>query len=306
MKRIKVAFVASGGGARALSHLGVLKACEELGIHPEVYVGTGAGALVCATYGQDLPLDVLLDGYRMPWRRRHDGPRLHLSTALGAPKLSDLLDPGYLLSGVFSADNLERYLAAHLPINDFRQAPQPIFVTAVDVESGQRAVFGPGYDDTTRISQAVAASCCVPGIFRPFKIGDRYYLDGEIVRTLSTDVAATAGADVVIISNVYRPQERRPDERPIARSGAFRVMSQALSILLAEKERRGVELGKKLFPNVVFLDIAPDIGGFGYLNRFAARPLVMRGYKTALRVLAAAKEDGVFNDAPTTPNVTLN
>src|SRR6187402_3208869 len=149
MSHLKIAFVGSGGAARGLAHLGVLKACEELGIHPEIYVGTGAGALVGATYGQDLPLDVLLDGYRLPWRRRHHGPRLYASTFFGPPRLRDFLDPGYLLSGVFSIDNLERQLARHLPINDFRQLPQPIFVTAVDVESGQRAVFGPGYNDAT-------------------------------------------------------------------------------------------------------------------------------------------------------------
>ena len=44
-----------------------------------------------------------------------------------------------------------------------------------------------------------------------------------------------------------------------------------------------------------FIDIAPDIGSFGYLNRFAARSLVMRGYRAALQALAVAKERGVFD-----------
>src|SRR5215813_2065417 len=110
MGRLKIAFVGSGGAARGLSHLGVLKACEELGIAPEIYVGTSAGALLCATYGQDMPLDVLLDGYRLPWRRRHTGPRLYLRTFLGGPAFRDILDPGYLASGLFSIDRLERYL----------------------------------------------------------------------------------------------------------------------------------------------------------------------------------------------------
>ena len=144
MSRLKIAFVGSGGAARGLAHLGVLKACEELGIHPEVYVGASAGALIGATYGQDIPLDVLLDGYRLPWRRRHDGPRLHALTFLGAPRVRDFLDPGYLTSGLFSLDKLERYVASTLPINDFRRLPHPVFVTAVDVDSGQRKVFGPG------------------------------------------------------------------------------------------------------------------------------------------------------------------
>jgi NTE family protein len=307
MSRLKIAFVGSGGAARGLAHLGVLKACEELGIHPEIYVGASAGALVGATYGQDVPLDVLLDGYRLPWRRRHEGPRLHASTFLGAPRLRDFLDPGYLTSGLFSLDKLERYVASTLPINDFRRLPHPVFVTAVDVDSGQRKVFGPGYDDATPISQAVAASCCVPGLFRPYRIGDRYYLAGEVIRTLSADLAVAAGANVVIISNIYRPEERAEDKRSIARSGMGSVIRQSLNIVLTEKERKGVELLSKMYPSVTFLDIAPDVGRYSYLNRFAARPLVMRGYRTALRVLAAAKERGVFMGLPQLPtSVALN
>src|SRR5687768_14862233 len=119
MKQPTVAFVGTGGAARGIAHLGVLKACEELGIRPTIFVGASAGAIIAATYGQGIPLDVLLDGYRLPWRRRHDGPRFHLATFFGAPRIGQLLDPGYLASGLFSIDAFERYLAAHLPINDF-------------------------------------------------------------------------------------------------------------------------------------------------------------------------------------------
>ena len=305
MARLKIAFVGSGGAARGLAHLGVLKACEELGIAPEIFVGASAGALVSATYGQDVPLDVLLDGYRLPWRRRHTGPRLHMSAFLGLPGLRDLIDPGYLLSGMFSIDKLERYLARHLPINDFRRLPRSVFVTAVDIDNGQRTVFGPGYEESVPVSQAVAASCCMPGVFRPYRIGDRYFLDGEVVRTLSADVAVAAGADVVIISNIYRPEQRSPERRAIARRGAAAVLTQSFNILLTEKERRGVELLSKLYPNVTFLDVAPDIGHYSYFNRFAARPLVLRGYRAGLRVLAQAKERGVI-DERAAAHVTLN
>src|SRR5207253_490751 len=116
---------------------GVMKACEELGIVPEIFVGASAGALVSATYGQDIPLDVLLDGYRLPWRRRHTGPRLHMSTFLGGPKLRDFVDPGYLFSGMFSIDRLERYLSRYLPINDFKNLPNKVFITAVDIDDGK-------------------------------------------------------------------------------------------------------------------------------------------------------------------------
>ena len=296
MPRPKIAFVGSGGAARGIAHLGVLKACEELGILPEIFVGASAGALIGGTYGQDIPLDVLMDGFRLPWRRRHEGPRMHVSTFLGGPTLRQLIDPGYLTSGAFSIDKLEKYLAKTLPINDFRQLPHPVFVTAVDIDSAKRVVFGPGYEDRVPISQAIAASCCVPGLFRPYKIGDRYFVDGEVARTLSADLAVEAGADVVIISNIYRPEVDADASRSVARQGAGKVLTQSLNILLTEKERRGVELLSRMYPRVTFLDIAPDIGMFSYLNRYAARSLVLRGYRTALRVLADSKRKGLFED----------
>jgi NTE family protein len=303
VSRLKIAFVASGGAARGLAHLGVLKACEELGIHPEIYVGTGAGALLGATYGQDIPLDVLLDAYRLPWRRRHRGPRLYLTTFFGLPSLRDLADPRYLLSGAFSIDKLEKYVERTLPINDFTRLPHTVLVTAVDLDTAERVVFGPGYEESVSISRAVAASACVPGLHRPYRIGDRYFVSGEVAKTLSADLAVAAGADVVIISNVYRP-EKTPNGQ-VARSGPLGVLRQSMNILLSEKERRGVELYGKLHPNVVFLDVAPDVGHYGYSNRFAARPLVLRGYRTGLRVLAEAKERGVFDRAGV-PDLRMN
>ncbi len=294
MQKPTVAFVGTGGAARGIAHLGVLKACEELGIFPRIFVGASAGAIVGATYGQGVPLDVLLDGFRLPWKRKHHGPRFHMSTFFGLPRFRDLFDPGYLSSGVFSIERLERHLARHLPSNDFRDVDNRIIVTAVDIDRAERVLFGKGYDSQTPISRAVAASCCVPGMFRPYEINGRFHLDGEIARTLSADVALEAGADVVIISNVYRPAgEREP--RSFARRGALQVVNQTLNILLTEKERRGVDLYSRVHPGATFIDIAPDIGHFGYLNRFAARSLVMRGYRAALQALAIAKERGVFD-----------
>jgi NTE family protein len=215
---------------------------------------------------------------------------------MGAPSARDFLDPGYLLSGVFSMNRLERYLERFLPENDFSRIDNHILVTAVDIDSGERVVFGRGHRTDVPISKAVAASCSVPGIFRPMKVGDQYLMDAEVKRTLSLDLAINAGANVIIISNVYRPELRAPGERSLARSGPFGVFRQAVNLVMSEKERRGVELLRRTYPRVVFLDIAPDIGEFSYVNRYSARSLVLRGYRSALRTLTEAKERGVFDE----------
>lgn len=274
----------------------MLKACEEIGIRFDVFVGASSGAIVGALYGQGVPLDRLLDGYRLPWNRKFgDAVKIHASHFFGAPKLTDVLDPGYLFSGVFSIDRLEGTMRRYLPQNDFKRAGKTILVTAVDVDGRGRVVFGKGYDEETPISQAVAASCCAPGLCRPYKIGDRYLLDGELVRTLSADLAVECGADVVIVSNVYRQATTKPGERSIARSGPFGVLTQALNIVISEKEQRGLDLYARSYPKVTFVNVSPDIGRFGYFNRFAARSLVLRAYREGLRELAAAKDRGVFD-----------
>lgn len=263
---------------------------------PDVFVGASSGALVAATYGQGIPLDVLLDGFRPPWRRKHrDGIKLHPSHFFGAPEAKHFADPGYLFSGLFDIGRLERHLRAHLPHDDFRRVEKKILVTAADVDGRGRVVFGKGYDETTPISKAVAASCCVPGLFRPYEINGRYHLDGELVRTLSADLAVEAGVDIVVVSNVYRQAVPAPEERSIARRGALKVLTQSLNIVLSEKEKRGLDLLSRMYPKVSFINVSPDIGVYGYMNRWNARSLVLRGYREALRELAAAKDRGVFD-----------
>lgn len=298
----RIAFVGSGGAARGIAHLGVMRAVEELGLRPSIFVGASAGAILGATYGQGIPLDDLIDSYRVPWRRKTQGPFLHEDAFFGLPSLRDLGDPGYLLSGLFSIDKFERYLRRRLPRNDFREVGPSILVTACDIDGRGRAVFGRGHREDVPISVAVAASCCVPGLFRPYRIDDRYYVDGEVARTMSADLAVAAGAEVVIVSNIYRPLVTRSDRPSVARRGILKVLNQTLSIILSEKERRGMDLYSRLYPGVTFLNISPDIGHLGFLNRFAARQLVLRGYRSAMTELVAAKVRGVFDpredDAP--------
>jgi NTE family protein len=246
-----------------------------------------------------MPLDVLIDGFRPRWRRRHRGPRFHGIQFAGLPRLRDLADPGYLLSGALSIERFERHLARTLPVNDFEKIPAHVLVTAVDIDRAERVVFGKGYDAATPISQAVAASCCVPGLFRPYEINGRYHVDGEIARTMSADIAVAAGAEIVIVSNIYRPTKK--STRSIARLTAAKVMTQSLNIMLTEKEKRGLDLYSRVHPDTTFIDIAPNIGMFDYLNRFAARALLMRGYRAAWRALGEARRKGVFGRKPGDP-----
>lgn len=293
MARPKLAFVGSGGATKGIAHLGVLKALEELRLRPDVFVGTSSGAIAAAFFAQGIGADEMVDWFRPMLQRRAGG--LKGRSFLGMPNLEQLKSPGWLTSGLLSIDRFERHLRRLLPMNDFRQLARPVLVTATDVDGRGRAVFGPDHTDDVPISQAIAASCCVPMLFRPYRIGDRYYLDGELVRTLSIDLAVQAGADVVVISNVYRPH--LATERSIAHQGPAAVARQSLNVILSEKEQRGIELIHRLYPHVTVLNVSADLGHFSFTSRRDARKLLLRGYREALRVLVAAKRRGVLDIA---------
>lgn len=297
MPRPRVAFVGSGGATKGVAHLGVLKAMEELGIRPDIFVGASAGAIAGAFFSQGFRADQMVDWFRPFWRRQDPKGAMKGRYFLGLPRLSQIPSPGYLTSGLLSIDRFERFLSRRLPVNDFRKLDRPLLVTAADIDGHGRVVFGQGYRDDVPISQAVAASCCVPILFRPYKIGDRYYVDGEVVRTLSMDLAVEAGADVVIVSNVYRPHVTRPGRSSLVHGGGVAVARQTLNIVLSEKEKRGIDLLHRLYPHVTVLNVSADLGKFSFSARANARTLLTRGYREALRVLAAAKQRGVFEVA---------
>lgn len=291
----RVAFVGSGGATKGIAHLGVLKAFEELGLTPDVFVGASTGAIAGAFFAQGFTADQMVDWLRPFWQRHDKAGALKGRYFLGTPSGEQLRSPGWLTSGVFSIDRFERFLAERLPVNDFRKLARPLLVTATDVDGRGRVVFGRGYNEDVPISQAVAASSCVPMLFRPYRIGDRYYMDGELVRTLSIDLAVEAGADVVVISNVYRPHVTKPGERSLAHSSMGALMRQTANVILSEKEKRGIDLIHRLYPHLTILNVSADLGQYSFLDRGNARNLLQRGYREALRVLAAAKLRGVFD-----------
>lgn len=292
MVRPKLAFVGSGGATKGIAHLGVLKALEEFGIRPDIHVGTSSGALAAAFFAQGVGSEEMMDWLRPRWRRS-TSRGIKGRAFLGLPTGEELRSKGRLTSGLFSIDRFERHLLSELPMNDFRQLDTTLLVTATDMDGNGRTVFGRGHREDVPISQAVAASCCVPLLFRPYRIGDRYYLDGELVRTLSIDLAVDAGADIVVVSNVYRPHF---DEGPsIASKGPMAIGRQALNILLSEKEARGIELLAERYPNVTILNVSPDLGAFSFTSRRNARKLLLRGYREGLRVLVAAKRRGLLD-----------
>jgi NTE family protein len=191
-------------------------------------------------------------------------PRL-LRKDILAEFLDTLVDSQTKASSFFSTTTLEKTLNGLLSTNDFRDLKTDLYVVATDIDSGRRVVFNSRYqfiDGENRfitdipIQKAVRASAAVPGLFEPVKIGGRYYVDGEIKRTLSADIGIHL-ADTVIVSHTYQPLER-PENRSIKNLGWFNIVKQSAYIVFHERIRVWEQLYQQQFPDKHLICIAPD------------------------------------------------
>ena len=116
-------------------------------------------------------------------------------------------------SGLFENSALERWLSGNMAAigtpNRFaelyRETGKRLFITATNLDTAERVVFGPDNDHGLTISEAVQASSALPGFFRPARLNGVDYVDGGVRRTANIDVAIEHGADLVICYNPFRP-----------------------------------------------------------------------------------------------------
>jgi NTE family protein len=114
-----------------------------------------------------------------------------------------------LPSGLYTGAGVERYVRAVLSdpdrTNDFRLLESELYLSATDLDTCERVVFGAvGWDDVP-ISSAVSASTALPMVYKPVRIKDRELVDGGIVSTTNIDIAVEAGAKFVVVVNPLVP-----------------------------------------------------------------------------------------------------
>ena len=271
----KVAFIASGGGGRGVAHGGVLRACHELGFQPDMIIGASAGALTAAFYAQTGNVDSLSDLFRRGSAKKY-GKSFDLINMV-SPKnfLSTRLKTGLLdMAGP------ERYLSELLDINSFDDLPIPTYISVTNLNTGCGEVFGPGHNSHVPISKAIVASSCVPVLFRPVEIDGQYYIDGEIKRPTATILALELGADIVIVSDVYKPFTVN-----IEKSSMWNIVGQVGNMLLEDKSMRGIRIAEVRYPDKDIVLVAPEVGHLSVFSTQPWRRLERLGYEAALDAL---------------------
>jgi NTE family protein len=174
-RKPKIGLALGGGSARGWSHIGVIRALEKEGIHPDVVCGTSAGALVGAMYTAK-ELDWLEEWVtRLTWR--HMVSMLDLSFSGGIIRGNKLID--------FFRSRLE-----NKPIN---KLAMPFGAVATELETGREIWLRDG-----DLLEAVRASIAFPGLFSPVLRDDVWLVDGGLVNPVPVSLARAMGADVVI------------------------------------------------------------------------------------------------------------
>jgi NTE family protein len=174
----KVALVLGAGAAKGFAHVGVIKILEANRVPVHMIVGTSVGALVGSLFAYGYPA--------------YDIQRLAMD--LSKAEIADLTVPD---NGFVKGEKLEAYVNRMVRGTPLEGLRIPFHAVATDLGSGQEMVFGRG-----NTGAAVRASCSIPGIFRPVKIGDRTYVDGGVVSPVAVDAARRLGADAVIAVDI--------------------------------------------------------------------------------------------------------
>jgi NTE family protein len=276
--RPRVGLVLSGGGARGLAHVGVLKALEEARIPIDLIVGTSMGAIVGGLYASGMsPAELENELLAVDWSGLFNGesPR-DVRTQRQKEEdfaFSPVLQLGFrdgefrLPTGAVSTRSLEallrRYTLRTRRLASFDGLPTPFRAIATDLESGQAVVMDDG-----DLASALRASMSVPGVFSPLEINGRILGDGGLVNNLPIDVARRMGADVVIAVNIGTPLAGRE-----TLGSVLGISAQMINILTEQNVQRSLAT---LTPADVLL--APPLGGLDSSDFDKGLELITLGY----------------------------
>jgi NTE family protein len=250
-KPARVAVVLGAGAARGFAHIGVLKVLETSKVPVHMIVGTSAGSFVGGLYAY---------GYNA-----FQLQKIALSIEKG-----DIADISIPDNGFIKGDKLEEYVNSMVKNTPIERLRIPFYSVATSVPNGEEVVFGKG---NTGI--AVRASCSIPGVFRPARIGDKMYIDGGVVSPVAVDAARRYGADIVIAVDISADRDTRQPE------GTIDTILQAINIMYSK-----LAAGQISRADIV---IRPKVGHIGSGDFDRRHEAVLEGEKAAYEAMGNIK-----------------
>ncbi len=202
----KIGLVLSGGGAKGLAHIGVLKVIDSLGIKLDYVAGTSMGAIIGGLYAsgytgkqldsifKEVDFDNIINDdlprESKAFYERNNSERYAVTLPFNQfkVKLPSALSKGHNVYGLLLKLSLN---VSH--IQDFDKLPIPFFCIATNMETGEQVVLEKG-----NLAQSMVASGALPSLFQPVIIDDQILIDGGVVNNYPIEELRAKGMDVII------------------------------------------------------------------------------------------------------------
>ena len=279
--RPKIGLVLSGGGARGIAHIGVIKVLEEMNIPVDYIAATSMGSIVGGLYAIDrTPAEMEKIVTSIHWasmfsdspprkeltfREKQREDRFPLPLEIG---IRDWEIRGF--QGAITGANLELFLheltSSADGVTSFDKLPIPFRCVSTNMVTGKPYVFerGPLY-------QAMRSSMSIPGVFSPAEYDGQILGDGGLVDNIPIDIVRRMGADIVIAVNIGTPLMERGQLTSI-----LGLTSQMINILTEQNVRAQLAT---LRPGDIL--ISPDLGKLTSTDFNQASEFIKRGEAVA-------------------------
>jgi NTE family protein len=278
--RPKIGLALSGGGARGMAHIGVLKALEELQVPIDYLAGTSMGSIIGGLYASGMTIEELREAVgNLDWKkllmyqidrnqlsyRDKQTQRRYFNFEFGLNE-SGLTIP----SGIISGQDLLLFfkrITKNINIDDFAKLPIPFKAVATNIENPN----APSYLlDKGDLAMALRASMAVPFAFAPVTVDGHLLVDGGIIDNLPVDVVKNMGADIVIGVDIATPLLNQIDSS----SSLLTVAKQAMDISLVQNA-----LQARKQANIL---IEPNLKGLTLTDFDKSAAMIASGYQAVM------------------------
>ena len=280
--RKKVAVVLSGGGAKGMGHIGVLKVLERAGIPVDIITGTSMGSIIGGLYAigynaNALDSMVRLQDWSYVISDKEDLRNQSLSdrrkqytyiftTGMTIGKRD--MNAGGFIKGKNLAELFQQLCTGYTDSLDFSSdLPIPFACVATNIIDNSEVVFHSG-----RLPQAMRSSMAIPVAFSPVRIGDKVLVDGGLKNNYPADIARQMGADIIIGVTVQGEPKMAEDM-----NGTMSILSQIID----------VNCKNKVDENLAITDLHMQVDTKGYgsasFSLAAIDTLIRRGEEEAMR-----------------------
>lgn len=246
-KNKKFGLALGGGAVLGAAHIGVLRALKEHDIEIGWITGTSIGALVASLYVFDKDFDKVSEiAIDLNWKK------------IGKISLSRY--------GLFSNKKIKRFLDEAIGEVTFEQAGIPLAFVATNILNGEKVVLDKG-----DIAEAVMASTCIPGIFKPVKHNGMLLVDGGIVENVPVPTLRDMGAGRIIAVDLNAKYTYKKPENILQ--------------LLANSFHYTLMHAAKAQSDDADILIQPDLSDFNRIDTHQTPGLIEKGYEEAKKVL---------------------